>query len=53
MSRLGHASMATALVYQHATGDRDDQIAGHLDSLIVSAVPAEVVEPVVELRVVQ
>jgi aromatic ring-opening dioxygenase catalytic subunit (LigB family) len=40
MARLGHASPAAALRYQHATQDRDDVIARALADL---AKPAEVV----------
>src|SRR6185436_17759472 len=33
MSRMGHASARAALIYQHATKDRDAEIAGHLSNL--------------------
>jgi integrase len=35
MTRLGHASAAAALRYQHATGDRDQAIARALSGLVV------------------
>ena len=42
MSRMGHASPRAALIYQHATLDRDAQIASGLSELIVrSASDAE------------
>jgi hypothetical protein len=34
MARLGRSSMRTALVYQHATGDRDEAIAKALGGLM-------------------
>jgi integrase len=34
MSRMGHASARAALIYQHATKDRDAEIAGHLSNLV-------------------
>lgn len=34
MSRMGHASMRAALIYQHATEDRDQGIAATLDCMI-------------------
>ena len=35
MSRMGHASPRAALIYQHATQDRDAAIAAALSQLIV------------------
>ena len=35
MSRLGHSSPRAALIYQHATADRDAAIAGALSDLIL------------------
>ena len=35
MSRLGHLSPRAALIYQHATADRDAAIAGALSDLIL------------------
>jgi integrase len=40
MARLGHASARAALIYQHATTERDRTIAGALSKL---AVPGEIV----------
>jgi integrase len=37
MSRMGHASPRAALIYQHATQDRDAAIAADLSDLIVQA----------------
>ena len=34
MSRMGHASARAALIYQHATRDRDAEIAARLSSLV-------------------
>jgi integrase len=34
MARLGHASPRAALIYQHATADRDRVIAEKLDTMI-------------------
>jgi integrase len=41
MARMGHASMRAALIYQHATTDRDAAIAEALSRLAVSAAAAE------------
>lgn len=43
MHRMGHASSAAALRYQHATRDRDAAIAATLGELIVPKV-AEITE---------
>jgi len=37
MSRIGHASTRAAMIYQHATRDRDHTIASALDALIEEA----------------
>lgn len=37
MARIGHSSTRAALIYQHATRDRDHAIAAALDALIVDA----------------
>jgi integrase len=37
MSRIGHASTRAAMIYQHATSDRDHAIAAALDALIEEA----------------
>ena len=42
MARMGHSSMRAAVVYQHATADRDAAIAKALGDLIASA-PAAVI----------
>jgi integrase len=34
MHRMGHGSMRAALIYQHATGERDRQIADGLSRLV-------------------
>jgi hypothetical protein len=41
MSRLGHASPAAALRYQHATAERDRVIAERMDDLIAGRVTLE------------
>jgi integrase len=41
MRRMGHASPAVALCYQHATEDRDQTLARALSNMVT---PAEVVE---------
>jgi integrase len=40
MARMGHASPRAALIYQHATRERDMAIADALDQLIGQAAPA-------------
>ncbi|TDC29834.1 integrase [Micromonospora sp. KC213] len=37
MARLGHSSTRAAMIYQHATRDRDHAIAAALDALIEEA----------------
>jgi integrase len=37
MARIGHSSTRAAMIYQHASRDRDDAIAVALDALIVEA----------------
>ena len=39
MARMGHASPRAALIYQHATEDRDQAIALALGKMIASAKP--------------
>jgi integrase len=39
MARMGHASMRAALIYQHATEDRDAAIAAALSALVDQAEP--------------
>lgn len=40
MARMGHSSMRAALIYQHATKDRDAAIAAALSRLVETATPA-------------
>jgi integrase len=47
MARMGHASPRAALIYQHATAEREDTIARALSDLISTSVPEPRV-PVVE-----
>ncbi|WP_117215487.1 integrase [Allorhizocola rhizosphaerae] len=37
MARIGHSSTRAAMIYQHATRDRDEAIAAALDELIEEA----------------
>ena len=37
MVRIGHSSTRAAMIYQHATRDRDDAIAAALNALIEAA----------------
>jgi integrase len=37
MARIGHSSTRAAMIYQHASRERDDAIAAALDVLIVAA----------------
>jgi integrase len=37
MARIGHSSTRAAMIYQHASRDRDDAIAAALNALIVEA----------------
>ena len=48
MARIGHASPRAALIYQHATRDRDQAIASYLDDVVAAAEPASRA-PVVDL----
>ena len=41
MARMGHSSMRAALIYQHATAQRDRAIANALDRMIVDSATAE------------
>ena len=49
MARMGHASPRAALIYQHATRERDHAIADALNELIARAAP-EPMAPVIALR---
>jgi integrase len=46
MHRLGHASPAASLIYQHATVARDGEIARALDALATASPPAAPVVPI-------
>lgn len=37
MARIGHASPRAALIYQHATRERDRAIASYLDSIVATS----------------
>lgn len=50
MYRMGHASPAAALLYQHATQERDGAIAKALGDLIVASPEAQRMPPVAALR---
>ena len=39
MHRMGHGSMRAAMIYQHATAERDRAIADRLSDLVESAGP--------------
>jgi hypothetical protein len=39
MARFGHASPRAALIYQHATAERDAQVAAALETLAASSRP--------------
>jgi integrase len=41
MARIGHSSTRAAMIYQHATRDRDQAIASALDALIDAAREAD------------
>ncbi len=49
MARLGHSTARAALIYQHASAERDNAIAAGLDALIAGAAAAPVV-PIVALE---
>jgi integrase len=48
MARMGHASPRAALIYQHATRERDAAIAAALSDVITASAP-ERIAPVVAL----
>jgi hypothetical protein len=48
MARLGHSSARAALIYQHATEERDHAIAAGLDALVAEARRASIA-PVIAL----
>jgi hypothetical protein len=39
MARMGHDSMAAALIHQHASRDADKSIADHLDAVLADDDP--------------
>ncbi len=39
MARIGHASPRAALVYQHATRERDRAVASYLDDVVAASKP--------------
>lgn len=41
MARIGHASPRAALIYQHATRERDQAVASYLDEVVGAAGPAK------------
>ena len=41
MARMGHDSMAAALIYQHATRQADQKIADHLGSRLAEVMPSD------------
>ena len=43
MARMGHASTRAAMIYQHATDDRDQAIARALGDVIGRQAPAQVI----------
>lgn len=49
MARIGHASPRAALIYQHATRERDQAVASFLDDVVAASTPAQAAD-VVELR---
>jgi len=40
MARIGHASPRAALIYQHATRERDRAVASYLDDVVAASTPA-------------
>jgi integrase len=49
MARLGHSTPRAALIYQHATAERDQQIAAGIDAILQAAKDAPAA-PVVRIR---
>ena len=50
MARIGHASPRAALIYQHATRERDRSIASFLDDIVAVSYERSGVAPVSPLR---
>jgi integrase len=46
MARIGHASPRAALIYQHATQERDRAVASYLDEIVAASAPAKRAEVV-------
>ncbi|HUQ62388.1 MAG TPA: hypothetical protein VM121_01365, partial [Acidimicrobiales bacterium] len=46
MARIGHASPRAALIYQHATRERDRAIATYLDAVVGAEMPSPTAEVV-------
>jgi hypothetical protein len=40
MNRLGHATAATAMIYQHASADRDRELARRLSAFVTGQASA-------------
>lgn len=49
MARIGHASPRAALIYQHATRERDHAVASFLDDVVAASTPARRPAEVVEM----
>ncbi len=45
MARMGHASMRAALIYQHATAERDQELAAALSELATRGPRRDVPSP--------
>jgi hypothetical protein len=45
MHRMGHASMRAALIYQHATSERDKEIAESMDKRIAKQQGTKATKP--------
>jgi hypothetical protein len=45
MHRMGHSSMRAALIYQHATSERDKEIAAGMDKRIAKRQGAKATKP--------
>jgi hypothetical protein len=41
MARIGHSSRRAALIYQHATAERDRQVAAFLEAQLDATTPAK------------
>ncbi|WP_433275343.1 tyrosine-type recombinase/integrase [Pseudonocardia xinjiangensis] len=45
MQRMGHGSMRAALIYQHATRERDRQIADRLSTIVTHSTATTAAQP--------